>query len=318
MRVISGTVLKRVGRLPRQPDDNDNIIDWESRLEEWLRLCDETGKVADKRIVCGFISHRWLRAHQPCGQCGVAHKAGKMCPNSRTAHADDAQHSKAKVLTKFLATSDEMIEWYFWLDFSGIHQSCPKRQLAGMILLPGYIACVEGCLLLLTPGYECRSWCRLERLLAYRFCPAYSFYVLTLDFPNPPNLDQLLPARLLTGSIDIDGIHLDITDPCGLGAKITNEIDMAAIGKLQEAALSLPIARWPDIKDTRHQKAAEFAFGHSSQVLFSPNGVLKTTNTQSGEHQGEPTSLAVDTNQSRRRSWIVPEPQMPNPRRGDE
>jgi len=274
MRVISGSVIKKLGRLPRLPDDDSEIVDWESTLENWLKTCDESGKVAGKRVVCGFISHRWLRPHMPCDQCGTQ-EAGKVCPNSLSAHPDDAQNSKAKALTKFLQTSDEMIEWHFWMDFAGIHQECTKRIATGIMSLPGYIACVEGCLMFLTPGYEARAWCRLERLLAYRFCPAYTFYVLTVDFPIPPNLDQLLPGKALKDSGATEDIHLEITDPCGMDAKITSKGDYAIINSLKEAALSIPIAIWPDIKDPRHQKANKFTFGQTSQELFFPNGLHK-------------------------------------------
>ena len=265
MCVVKGESLKSLGRLPRFPEDQATVVDWENVLEKWLAECDDEGKICGKRVVCAFISHRWLRPHY-CDQCRLG-----VCLDT-SAHPDDEDASKAKALIRFTETSEEVIDWHFWIDFAGVDQTDTQEKVAGIMKLPGYISCSEGCFLLVTPGYECRSWTRLERLIAYRRCPAYSFYVLTLDFPNPPDLTTLIPdAMLQTACDDKDTICLNINHPSGHDSHMTDTSDKKLIDALVKIVISTPMVKWAD--DESKWKDDNFAFGKSTQSLFFPNGV---------------------------------------------
>jgi len=266
MCVVKGESLKSLGRLPRFPEDQATVVDWENVLEKWLAECDAEGKIGGKRVVCAFISHRWLRPHY-CDQCRLG-----VCLDTQSAHPDDEDASKAKALIRFTETSEEVIDWHFWIDFAGVDQTDTQEKVAGIMKLPGYISCSEGCFLLVTPGYEGRSWTRLERLIAYRRCPAYSFYVLTLDFPSPPDLTTLIPdAMLQTACDDKDTICLTINHPSGHDSHMTNTSDKKLIDALVKIVISTPMVKWAD--DKSKWKDDNFAFGKSSQSLFFPNGV---------------------------------------------
>ena len=68
MRVVPPTTLQQLRYLPRQPNDDALTCDWENTLAGWLSVCDDDGKVEGRRIICGFVSHRWLRPHF-CEHC---------------------------------------------------------------------------------------------------------------------------------------------------------------------------------------------------------------------------------------------------------
>jgi hypothetical protein len=55
--------IKRLGRIPRWPDDAAHILDYERVLEAWVERMDEFGKIGDRAICCSSKKESYM---SPC------------------------------------------------------------------------------------------------------------------------------------------------------------------------------------------------------------------------------------------------------------
>merc|ERR1719195_1247752 len=96
----------------------------------------------------------------------------------RTAHPDSVCHKKAKTLAEYgrlgtcpIFEPNHRFDYYFWIDFAGIHQHDPWDKVLGICKLPVFVAaCTELAFFnSSSTAYEPRAWTRVERMLAYTF-----------------------------------------------------------------------------------------------------------------------------------------------------
>lgn len=176
MRVVWWRTLCDLGRIPKWPHDKAHIIDLEILLQTWLKECDSSGKMEGRYLYIWMLSHRWERPHY-CADCARGN-----CPKASEAHPDSFTNIKARVLAKWGEHQYEESnvgpmspeDYYFWIDFAAIDQDDDLSKLAGIEMLPLYVACCGSGLVLYLPnessiGYEERAWTAIERVLAYTY-----------------------------------------------------------------------------------------------------------------------------------------------------
>ena len=136
MVLLPATELQRLKRIPRSDEAKDLLVN--------------IGSLNEKKDRVFLFSHRWL---QP--------EAGK---------PDDKQHTKARALAEFATWFCKFYhvgrDAYFWIDFCCVDQDSPA---AGITALPLYVAACGGVAIFETPDYEKRAWCRVERMLAFKY-----------------------------------------------------------------------------------------------------------------------------------------------------
>lgn len=174
MRVVWWKTLVDLGRIPRWPQDKHHILDLRSLLKEWLKYCDNQGRVDGRYLYIWMLSHRWERPHF-CEDC-----ASGDCPLMYDAHPDSVTNIKARTVGKWgehqydegnvgpLSPEDH----YIWIDFTSIDQDDSVQKLLGIEMLPLYVACCGSGLVMYLPndpeiGYEERAWTAIERILGY-------------------------------------------------------------------------------------------------------------------------------------------------------
>merc|ERR1712008_236336 len=180
-----------------------------------------------------FFSHRWER---PSHDVSLAH------PDSDT-------NKKALALAQYgsrgtcpLFEPHHQCDYYFWVDYAGIHQHDPWQKVMGICKLPVFVAaCTELAFFNSnTTNYEARAWTRVERMLAYTFTVSPLFAYLDEDYPSKPlDLDAIIARDPKSFRKDATGLlHLVIRAPWGPTAGLTHAPDLELIQELADLASS--------------------------------------------------------------------------------
>jgi len=247
MQVVSWLTLRELGRFPQMPTDHSHILDAERLIEEYMIMMDEYGKV-DGRVICfSFFTHRWER------------------PDGDDPHPDSIDHKKAKALAAFGAFGScpiflkHTFDYYFWVDYSSIHQTEQSAKTLGVAKLGAFVA---GCIQMImynssTAEYEARAWTRLERLLGYTYCACPLFKYLDDDYPHKElDLDKVVARspQSFRKAVNDDGtcsLSLVISNPVGPLARVTMSEDLAILktmsGKILDAQPVNPARTWNDV-----------------------------------------------------------------------
>eukprot|EP00931_Biecheleriopsis_adriatica_P108199 TRINITY_DN82541_c0_g1_i1.p1 TRINITY_DN82541_c0_g1~~TRINITY_DN82541_c0_g1_i1.p1 ORF type:complete len:447 (+),score=64.65 TRINITY_DN82541_c0_g1_i1:115-1341(+) len=245
MRVVWWGTLKKLGRLPRWPEDREHVLDAEAVLEQWAKRCDDRGGViveGSRREVCfSFFSHRWER---PAKDAGSHYECGK------AAHPDREDNKKARMLTTYGEKGgcpifkDTLFDYYFYVDFACIDQDEPQSKLAGVTVLPMQVAvCIE--LIFFdsrVAEYEPRGWTRVERVFAYSYCFSPIIVYIGEEYPEKvTDFKALCDAKPDIYSMDESGnVYMVVADPLASDAALTNPADRSIVKQLCDAAMNVP------------------------------------------------------------------------------
>ena len=239
MRVFHWETLERMGRIPRWPDDRAHILDLEDLLAAWIERMDARGKIrleGEDRVLClSMFSHRWTR---PSVRVEEAHPD---TPDGRKAAAM-AAYGRGGNCGVF---PNHQFEYFFWVDFAGVHQTDLHAKVLGVATLPLYVAACSEIIFYHTDSYEGRAWTRLERVIGYAFNPAPMFVFID-DGYGAPGMERPSPEKLAAEhacfSLDeqTGGLLMAINDPLGEGAGITSDADRILVEKLLHQCLRNP------------------------------------------------------------------------------
>eukprot|EP00441_Pelagodinium_beii_P030689 CAMPEP_0197712030 /NCGR_PEP_ID=MMETSP1338-20131121/129752_1 /TAXON_ID=43686 ORGANISM="Pelagodinium beii, Strain RCC1491" /NCGR_SAMPLE_ID=MMETSP1338 /ASSEMBLY_ACC=CAM_ASM_000754 /LENGTH=464 /DNA_ID=CAMNT_0043295965 /DNA_START=213 /DNA_END=1607 /DNA_ORIENTATION=- len=175
VKVVWWRSLALLGRLPRYPDDRDHILDLERLVEHWQENA-VNERYEDHYLTVRFISHRWSQPHY-CAKCTTG-----FCPDAAKSNPDTEDCVKAHVLSQWgrdlYRATDELPyrpyrpeDLYFWIDYAGIHQADQLMKLAGIMMLPLYVAsCPNGVVCFVNDDgiIANRAWTALERAVGYQ------------------------------------------------------------------------------------------------------------------------------------------------------
>jgi len=251
------------GRLPRWPDDVGSVLDAEELLKTIIAKMDCKGKI-DGLVPCiSMFSHRWERPDM----------------DPAKAHADSTDHKKARALMHYgkrgtcpIFDPHHKFDYYFWVDFAGIHQTCLREKYLGIAKLPALTAaCTEVIFYWsATASYEPRAWTRLERLLGFNFAYSPLFVFINDDYPHK-DLDVAkviasAPTVFMPDPDTPNGMCMLIKDPLGADAAVTDDWDMPLIEKLMNACLSAPPIN-PAAKMAGLDKFGTVKFGKTFQKV---------------------------------------------------
>lgn len=239
MRVVHWKTFEKLGRIPRWPDDREHILDLEDLTAAWIERMDpSTGKIkleGEERVMClSMFSHRWTR---PSRKVDEAHPDS---PDGRKAAAM-ATYGRGGNCGVF---PNHQFEYFFWVDFAGVHQTDLRAKVLGVATLPLYVAACSEIVFYHTDSYEGRAWTRLERAIGYAFNPAPMFVFMDdkyVDRAERPSVEKLA-ADHECFSLDPNtgGLLMGINDPLGEGAGITSDADKALVEKLLAQCLANP------------------------------------------------------------------------------
>jgi hypothetical protein len=173
-----------------------------------------------------------------------------------TAHPDDASNTKARSLAYYgrgglcAACPNHLFDYFFWIDFAGVHQDGPVPKTLGIAKLPLYVAVAVEICFFHSKEYEARAWTRLERALGFVFCLAPMFVMINdeyLEEGRGMDLEQTATAHSDCFSLDgggdemafsplvaTGGLLMHIHDPLSPTASATQPSDRALIQKLVE------------------------------------------------------------------------------------
>lgn len=218
MRVVHWRTLADSGRLPRWPQDAALVLDLADLLEAWIARQDAFGKV-DGRIVClSMFSHRWETPNAP----------------------DTPADLKARSLARYgeigtcAVFPDHRFDYFFWIDYCGVHQDDRLAKTLGAAKLPLYGASVVEILFFFTPEYEARAWTRLERAIGYVYAASPMFVYLDAQYlalSQPPNVAELCASHACFGrDAKTGGLTMAINDP--LSGALTDESDRELLRKM--------------------------------------------------------------------------------------
>merc|ERR1719195_1267895 len=233
LQVVWWGTLMQDRQLPQYPRDWSRILDAEAMLKAWLEKMDEYGKVDGRTVCITFFSHRWER---PSNDVLLAH------PDSET-------NKKALALAQYgargtcpLFEPHHKCDYYFWVDYAGIHQHDPWQKILGICKLPVFVAaCTELAFFnSATTNYEPRAWTRVERMLAYTFTVSPLFAYLDEDYPSKPlDPDEIVARDPESFRKDAAGaLRLVIRAPWGPTAGLTHAPDLELIQELAVLASS--------------------------------------------------------------------------------
>jgi hypothetical protein len=143
-------LMKKAGRKGITPDDPKDESMLDEQGQDRLNLTGQPIRARSLRfgLHIVFVSHRWLSVDHP----------------------DDAACTKARALIEFgqwLGGGLGIGQIAFWIDFSSVDQTKDIEQ--GTTALPLYLSTARNIVCYETEDYDQRSWCRLERVMAYAF-----------------------------------------------------------------------------------------------------------------------------------------------------
>ena len=139
---------------------------------------------------------------------------------------------------------NHQFEYFFWIDFAGVHQTNLRAKILGISHLPLYVAACAEIVFYFTDSYEGRAWTRLERVIGYAFNPAPMFvfiddkYIERNERPSPDALAAEHDCFAIDGQTG--GLLMAINDPLGEGAGITDATDRMLVEKLLDQSLRKP------------------------------------------------------------------------------
>ena len=185
MKLLHWETLKTDKRIPRSTEEK--TVDALKGIETF----------GAPKVEIIMVSHQWLRPSL----------------NKDEANPDTVDNLKALSLNEF---SDWRRNWvmrnhgfhpeiFYWIDFSCLDQNKPD---IGVPLLPLWVACCERFLMINTPAYNERAWCRLEPLLSHVFSFADHLNSIDLDFKSKWPLSGIEKFTTL-----LDPIKGKTTDP---------------------------------------------------------------------------------------------------------
>jgi len=227
-----GTLLED-RQLPQYPCDWSRILDAEALLLAWLENMDDHGKVDGRAVCLTFFSHRWER---PSTDVSLAHP-DSVCNKKALALAQYGSRGTCPIFEPH-----HKFDYYFWVDYAGIHQYDPWQKVLGICKLPVFVAaCTELAFFNSnTTSYEPRAWTRVERMLAYTFTVSPLFVYLDEGYPSQPmDVDAIIARDPESFQKDASGaLRLVIRSPWGPTASLTHAEDIDLIQELAVLASS--------------------------------------------------------------------------------
>ena len=204
--VVHWSVLKRLGRLPRNPDDAEHFDKAVDVIDNYI-----TGKATHLLVIC-MVSHRWNRPGLP--------------------HPDSGDNAKARALAKYGdAARARNVDMYFWLDYAGVNQENFRDKVVGISKLPCIVASCTEFLIFWSEDYEPRAWTRMERFIGYVLSPCRNFRVIDENYGKPVAMELLTKSGAVVASkISTSPPSLKVTDP--LKGKLTSESDRPQLERL--------------------------------------------------------------------------------------
>ena len=249
MRVIHGSIVEALGRVPRSDElHEDGRFYWRPLNEVhagWQpRPLENDSSRRYKRINVSFLSHRWTKPTE-----GLP---------------DDDEGTKAKLvasMSRYHCNTYEVDSWW-WIDWTCAEQSHTAAHIAA---LPLYIAASTDVVSVYTPGgdYDARGWIRVERALSAALNSPRSWKMV------PPQLFVELAAK---GQAPSATEWWPLHDPAE--GQATVEGDRAYLVALSRLALEL----WPVGFDNNWESPAggnRYAeWGYKRELVYGQTAIF--------------------------------------------